>query len=153
MSRGIQIGDFAPDFALQDQHGDIVKLSDFRTKSNVVLYFYPKDDTPGCTVEACGFRDNYYEFKNAKAEVIGVSSDGSSSHFKFASKFQLPFTLLSDKGAKVRQLYNVPNSFIFIPGRVTFVIDKSGIIRHIFNSQLNAAKHVDEAIQVLEKLK
>ncbi len=152
MSKILQQGDYAPDFVLKDQHGAIIKLSDYRNRSNVVLYFYPKDDTPGCTVEACGFRDQYHQFKEVGAEVIGVSSDDSSSHFKFASKFHLPFTLLSDSGSKVRKLYNVPNSYIFIPGRVTFIIDKMGVIRHVFNSQLNAAKHVDEAMKVLERL-
>ncbi len=148
MSRNLQIGDFAPDFVLRDQHGEVVRLSDFKNKSNVVLYFYPKDDTAGCTAEACGFRDKYDEFREAGAEVIGVSSDNSSSHFRFASKFQLPFTLLSDSGAKVRKLYNVPNSFLFVPGRVTFVIDKKGVIRYIFNSR-EATKHIEEAIKVL----
>ena len=152
MSRNLHIGDFAPDFVLKDQHGDIIKLTDFRNKSKVVLYFYPKDDTPGCTIEACGFRDKYYEFKNAGVEVMGISSDSNSSHFKFASKFKLPFTLLSDPGSKVRQLYNIPASFLFIPGRVTFIIDKTGIIRHIFNSQLNAIKHVEEAMRVLDEI-
>lgn len=152
MSRTIQVGDYAPDFVLKDQHGNIIKLSDYRDQSNVVLYFYPKDDTPGCTTEACGFRDHYNELKEIGAEVIGISSDDSSSHFKFAAKFNLPFILLSDSGAKVRKLYNVPNSFVFIPGRVTFIIDKKGIVRHIFNSQLNAMKHVEEAKKILEKI-
>ena len=152
MSKNLQIGDFAPDFTLKDQHGDIIRLSDFRHKSKVVLYFYPKDDTPGCTAEACSFRDNYSDFMDAGAEVIGVSSDDSASHFKFAAKFHLPFTLLSDAGAKVRKLYNVPNSYVFIPGRVTFIIDKEGVIRHIFNSQLNATRHVEEAMKVLEHI-
>jgi thioredoxin-dependent peroxiredoxin len=152
MSRSIQIGDYAPDFVLKDQHGNIIKLSDYRDQANVVLYFYPKDDTPGCTAEACGFRDHYTELKEAGAEVIGISSDDSSSHFKFAAKFNLPFILLSDTGAKVRRLYNVPNNFLFIPGRVTFIIDKKGVVRHIFNSQLNAMKHVEEAKKILEKI-
>jgi peroxiredoxin Q/BCP len=152
MNRNLEIGDFAPDFVLKDQHGNLVKLSDFRGKASVVLYFYPKDDTPGCTAEACSFRDSYDNFRDAGAEVIGVSSDNSSSHFKFASKFHLPFTLLSDAGAKVRKLYNVPNSYFFVPGRVTFIIDKSGVIQHVFNSLHNATKHVDEAMKVLEKI-
>lgn len=152
MSRNLQIGDFAPDFMLKDQHGNITHLSDFKNKSNVVLYFYPKDDTPGCTAEACGFRDSYYEFKDAGAEVIGVSSDDGASHFKFAAKFHLPFLLLSDPGSKVRKLYNVPNTLFFIPGRVTFVIDKTGMIRHIFNSQMNSTMHVEEAKNILAKI-
>src|SRR5687767_7676258 len=123
MSRQLHIGDFAPDFVLKDQHGKLVRLSDYRNQSHVVLYFYPKDDTPGCTIEACGFRDRYYDFKESGAEVIGVSSDDRSSHFKFASKFGLPFVLLSDAGAKIRKLYNVQNAFVFLPGRSTFIID------------------------------
>lgn len=152
MGRNLQIGDFAPDFVLKDHHGRIVKLSDFRNKTNVVLYFYPKDDSSGCTLEACGFRDHYDEFKQTSSEVIGISSDDGSSHFKFASKFHLPFILLSDTGSKVRQLYNVPKSFLFVPGRVTFIIDKTGIIRYIFNSQLNAMQHVKVAMRVLEEI-
>lgn len=152
MTKHLQIGDFAPDFMLKDQHGDVIKLSDFRDKNKVVLYFYPKDDSSGCTLEACSFRDHYDEFKNAGAEVIGISSDTTTSHFKFASKFHLPFTLLSDVGSKVRKLYNIPNSYLFIPGRVTFIIDKGGVIKHIFNSQTNALKHVQEAMKVLEDI-
>lgn len=152
MSRELKVGDFAPDFILKDQHGEVCRLSAFKGKSNVVLYFYPKDDTPGCTVEACGFRDHYYEFQNAGTEILGISSDNNTSHLKFASKHKLPFILLSDMGSKVRKLYNIPNSFLFIPGRVTFVIDKLGIIRYIFNSQLQADKHVQEAIKMLDQL-
>lgn len=152
MSRNLQIGDYAPDFMLKDQHGSITRLSDFRNRANVVLYFYPKDDTAVCTAEACSFRDNYDEFKEAGAEVIGVSSDDGASHFKFASKFHLPFLLLSDPGAKVRKLYNVPNAFIFIPGRMTFIIDKGGMIRHIFYDQRNGIQHVTEAKKVLERI-
>lgn len=152
MSRSVRIGDFAPDFILKDQHGDLVKLSDYRNRANVVLFFYPKDDTPGCTIEVCSFRDKYFEFKDSGAEVVGVSSDDNSTHFKFASRHHLPFTLLSDSGAKVRRLYKVPNSFMFIPGRVTFIIDRNGVIRHIFNSQLNFAAHAREAMKVLEAL-
>lgn len=152
MNKILQTGDYAPDFMLKDQHGDIIKLSDFRNHKNVVLYFYPKDDTPGCTIEACGFRDKYYEFQNTDTEIIGISSDSGASHFKFAAKFNLPFTLLSDEGSKVRKLYNIPNSYLFIPGRVTFIIDKVGVIRHIFNSQSNALFHVQESMKVLANI-
>jgi len=152
MSKNLQIGDFAPDFMLKDQHGSITRLSDFRNKSNVVLYFYSKDDTAVCTAEACSFRDSYDEFKEVGAEVIGVSSDDGTSHFRFASKFHLPFLLLSDPGGKVRKLFNVPNAFIFIPGRTTFVIDKGGVIRHVFRDQLNGAQHVTEAKKILQRL-
>lgn len=145
-------GDFAPDFVLKDQHNDLVRLSDFRHKKHVVLYFYPKDETPGCTVEANCFKDNYSVFQELGAEVIGISSDSTSDHIKFAGKHNLPFTLLSDPGGKVRELYGVPKTFFLIPGRVTFVIDRQGVVRHIFSSQFNARKHVEEAAEVLRKL-
>ena len=149
---GIKVGDAAPEFDLTDAAGKRVRLSDFRGKRNVVLYFYPKDDTPGCTKEACSFRDSYQSFTDAGAEVIGVSSDDGTSHQKFAEKFHLPFTLVSDTGGSVRKRYGVPATLGLLPGRVTFVIDRDGIVRHVFNSQLQATKHVDEALTVIKKL-
>ena len=148
----VQIGDVAPDFTLPDQSGNEVNLKDFRGKKAVVLYFYPKDNTPGCTTEACAFRDSYEVFKDAGAEVIGVSSDSSDSHQGFISRHQLPFVLLSDASGKVRKLYGVNTTLGFIPGRVTYVIDQEGVVRHVFNSQFLAAKHVDEALKVLKTL-
>jgi peroxiredoxin Q/BCP len=147
---GIKVGDAAPEFDLTDGAGKRVRLSDFRGKRNVVLYFYPKDDTPGCTKEACSFRDSYQSFTDAGAEVIGVSSDDGASHQKFAEKFHLPFTLVSDTGGGVRKRYGVPATLGLLPGRVTFVIDRDGIVRHVFNSQLQATKHVDEVIKKLQ---
>jgi peroxiredoxin Q/BCP len=149
---GIKVGDAAPEFDLPDATGKHVKLSDFRGKKSVVLYFYPKDDTPGCTKEACAFRDSFEAFKDAGAEVVGVSSDSGASHQKFAEKFHLPFTLVSDANASVRKRYGVPATLGLLPGRVTFVIDRDGIVRHVFNSQLQATKHVDEALAVLKRL-
>ena len=149
---GIKVGDAAPEFDLTDAAGKRVRLSDFRGKRNVVLYFYPKDDTPGCTKEACSFRDSYQSFTDAGAEVIGVSSDNGASHQKFTEKFQLPFTLVSDTGGSVRKRYGVPATLGLLPGRVTFVIDRDGIVRHVFNSQLQATKHVDEALTVIRRL-
>jgi len=149
---GIKVGDAAPEFDLTDAAGKRVRLSDFRGKRNVVLYFYPKDDTPGCTKEACSFRDSYQSFTDAGAEVIGVSSDDGASHQKFAEKFHLPFTLVSDTGGSVRKRYGVPATLGLLPGRVTFVIDRDGIVRHVFNSQLQATKHVDEALGVIKRL-
>ena len=149
---GIKVGDAAPEFDLTDAAGKRVRLSDFRGKRNVVLYFYPKDDTPGCTKEACSFRDSYQSFTDAGAEVIGVSSDDGASHQKFAEKFHLPFTLVSDTAGSVRKRYGVPATLGLLPGRVTFVIDRDGIVRHVFNSQLQATKHVDEALTVIKKL-
>ena len=143
-----KVGQKAPDFTLADATGKDVSLASLRGKP-VVLYFYPKDDTPGCTKEACTFRDQYEDFREAGAEVLGVSSDSSESHQKFAARYKLPFTLLSDRGGKVRELYGVPATLGLLPGRVTFVIDGAGVVRHVFNSQLNATRHVSEALGVL----
>lgn len=148
----VKVGDTAPDFTLSSQMGEPVSLKDFRGKKAVVLYFYPKDDTPGCTKESCGFRDRYETFTDIGAEVIGISEDSVNSHQQFASKYQLPFTLLSDVGKKVRQLYGVPATFGLLPGRVTYVIDKEGVVQHIFNSQLNFQGHINESLQALQEL-
>ena len=149
---GVNVGDAAPDFSLPDAAGKQVRLSDFRGRKSVVLYFYPKDDTPGCTKEACSFRDNYEAFTDAGAEVIGVSSDSEASHQKFAEKFKLPFTLVADGGGAVRKRYGVPATLGLLPGRVTFVIDRDGVVRHVFNSQLQATQHVAEAMTALRTL-
>ena len=118
----------------------------------VVLFFYPKDDTPGCTKEVCAFRDDHEEFGRLDAEVIGISSDSVESHRSFAENHDLPFTLLSDEGGKVRQLYGVPNTLGLFPGRVTYVIDREGVVRHIFSSQLAASRHVQEALEALRAI-
>jgi peroxiredoxin Q/BCP len=149
---GLKVGDTAPDFALPDRAGRTVRLSDYRGKQPVVLYFYPKDDTPGCTKEACAFRDQYEDFKEGGAEVIGVSSDSNESHEKFAAKYRLPFVLLTDRGGAVRKQYGVKATLGVLPGRVTFVIDKQGVVRHLFNSQLQATQHVAEAKAALHAL-
>lgn len=148
----VKVGDTAPDFTLPSQNGTQVSLSEFRGKKNIVVYFYPKDDTPGCTKEACAFRDRYQVFTDAGAEVIGISGDSEQSHKQFASKYNLPFTLLSDSSNKVRQLYGVPATLWVLPGRVTYVIDKQGIIRHIFDSMLNFDAHVEEALKTLKAI-
>ena len=148
----VQVGDKAPDFTLPSQIGDNVTLSEFYGKKNVVLYFYPKDETPGCTREACSFRDSYQELANLGAEVLGVSAQSVESHKAFATHHGLPFILLSDQENKVRKLYGVPSSMGLLPGRVTYIIDKKGIIRHIFNSQIQAERHVAEAKKILEQL-
>jgi peroxiredoxin Q/BCP len=145
----IKAGGQAPDFSLPDASGRTIALADFRGRKPVVLYFYPKDDTPGCTKEACAFRDQIEQFTAAGAEVIGVSSDDGESHRAFAQKYQLPFTLLSDVDGEVRRLYGVPATLGFLPGRVTFVIDKSGVVRHVFNSQMQATRHVEESLAAL----
>ncbi|MBI4412537.1 MAG: peroxiredoxin [Deltaproteobacteria bacterium] len=148
----VKVGGLAPDFTLPDQEGKQIRLKDFLGKKNIVLYFYPKDETPGCTKEACAFRDSYEVFKTEEAEVIGVSSDATSSHLKFAAHHRLPFILLSDEGGKVRKLYGVASTMGVIPGRVTYVIDKKGIIRHVFSSQFNAVRHVEEALKILKSM-
>jgi peroxiredoxin Q/BCP len=145
----LRIGDKAPLFSLKSQSGQVIELKNFVSKKAVVVYFYPKDDTPGCTKEACTFRDQYEVFRESGAEVLGISSDSTESHKKFAESYRLPFHLLSDKDGIVRKLYQVPSTFGLLPGRVTFVIDKSGIIRHIFSSQFNALQHVNEALKAL----
>jgi peroxiredoxin Q/BCP len=149
---GIESGETAPDFTLRDQDGRSVRLSDFRNRKNVVVYFYPKDDTPGCTRESCAFRDQFTAFSDAGAEVLGISSDSESSHKRFAEKHRLPFRLLSDEGARVRRAYRVPTTLGLLPGRVTYVIDKQGVVRHAFSSQMNPARHVGEALAVLATL-
>ncbi len=148
----VKVGDIAPDFTLKSPNGSQVSLSDFKGQKNVVVYFYPKDDTPGCTKEACAFRDSHQVFQDAGAEVIGISDDSPQSHQQFAAKYNLPFTLLSDSGSKVRKLYEVPATLWILPGRVTYVIDKEGIVRHIFDSMLNFDAHVREAIKTLETI-
>jgi peroxiredoxin Q/BCP len=144
-------GSPAPEFELPDQSGEVLTLRQFRGRS-VVLFFYPKDDTTGCTIEACRFRDDFERFTVADAEVLGISDDSSASHGKFISKYKLPFTLLSDIGGRVRKLYGVKKTFGIIPGRVTFVIDREGIVRHVFSSQSKPAKHVEEALGRLAEL-
>lgn len=147
----IQTGSKAPDFSLPSQSGHLVSLSDFLGKKCVVLYFYPKDDTYGCIAESCSFRDHFEVFKEKGAEVIGVSSDSPESHINFAGKYHLPFTLLSDQKNEVRRLYGVPSTMGMIPGRVTYVIDKNGMVRHVFNSQFNPKSHVDQALSILRE--
>lgn len=148
----VAVGDQAPDFALPDATGATMRLSDYRGKRNIVLYFYPKDETRGCTAEACSFRDNYQDFTDAGAEVIGVSSDSADSHGQFAAHHRLPFVLLSDRGGAVRKLYGVPATMGVIPGRVTYVIDKQGIVRHVFNSMSNISRHISDALETLRAL-
>ncbi|MBD1216109.1 peroxiredoxin [Aphanizomenon flos-aquae NRERC-008] len=147
----IKVGDTAPDFSLPAQNGENVSLVDFRGQKSVVLYFYPKDDTPGCTVESCAFRDQYQVFKAAGAEVIGVSGDSQDSHQKFANKYNLPFTLLSDQGDKIRKQYGA-TALGFLPGRVTYVIDKNGIVQYVFDSMFNFKGHVEETLKTLQQL-
>lgn len=152
MAHGVQVGDKAPDFTLPSQAGEPVRLYDRLGQRVVVLYFYPKDDTPGCTAEACAFRDSHEIFSDAGAEVIGISSDSVDKHASFAGRHQLPFTLLSDKGAKVRKSYGVPAVLGLLPGRVTYVIDREGVVRHVFNSMTHISQHIDDALKIVREL-
>jgi thioredoxin-dependent peroxiredoxin len=152
MARGIQIGDKAPDFTLPAQNGAQVRLRDRFGERIVVLYFYPKDETSGCTAEACAFRDSFEVFAEAGAEVIGVSSDSVDKHAAFAEHHKLPFTLVSDEKGQVRKTYGVPSLLGVIPGRVTYVIDRTGTVRHVFNSMTNIGRHVNDALDVVKKL-
>jgi peroxiredoxin Q/BCP len=149
----ISTGDRCPTFELKDQDGTLRKSDEFLTKKALVLYFYPKDDTPGCTAQACSFRDAYEDLLEVGAEVVGVSGDTLEQHKKFAKKHNLPFTLLADTNNKLRKQLGVPtNLFGLIPGRVTYVIDNQGIVRGIFNSQLDVKGHVKEALKIIETL-
>jgi peroxiredoxin Q/BCP len=150
MKDRVRVGAKAPDFTLPSQAGETVRLKDFLGKP-VVLFFYPKDNTLGCIKEVCAFRDGFEEFGKLDAEVIGISSDSVESHRAFAEKHDLPFTLLSDEGAKVRKLYGVPNTLGLFPGRVTYVVDEEGVVRHIFSSQLGVERHVEETFEALRR--
>jgi peroxiredoxin Q/BCP len=150
----IKKGSKVPSFALKDQYGNIFNIQTVIGKKNLVIYFYPKDDSPGCTKEACYFRDQYEDFTQADALIIGISGQSVESHLKFAEKHGLTFILLSDKGNKVRKNFGVPKDFFgVLPGRVTYVVDKTGTVVYIFNSQTKATMHVEEALRILRELK
>ncbi|KKZ13397.1 MAG: alkyl hydroperoxide reductase [Candidatus Synechococcus spongiarum 15L] len=146
----IGVGDQAPDFELPSSQGGTVRLQDLRGQP-VVVFFYPRDDTPGCTTEACHFRDNLTHFQTLGATVLGVSGDDLESHERFAAKHNLPFPLLADTGNGVRKRFGVPSA-MFLPGRVTYVIDREGVVRLVFNALLNARAHVQQARTCLEQL-
>ena len=140
----LKVGDTLPNFTAKDANGNIFNSQDFIGKQPLVIYFYPKDDTPGCTVQACSFRDHYQEFKDLGAEVVGISSDSVQSHIRFKSRFNLPFILLSDNDKKLRKLFGVENNFLILPGRETFVVDGNGTILMVFNS-MSAKIHITKA--------
>jgi thioredoxin-dependent peroxiredoxin len=149
----LKINDQAPAFELKDQNGKVIKLSDFAGKSHIVLFFYPADYSPGCTAEACAFRDNYDVFKENGAEVIGISMQNEDSHKGFITKHGLQFQLLVDENGKTAEAYGIGKLLGLLPGRVTFVIDKAGIIKNIFSSQIDMNKHVTEAIKIIKEIK
>lgn len=149
----LNVGNKIPQFELYNQFGKLFSIDSVIGKKNLVIYFYPKDDTPGCTKEACSFRDQFEVFEEADAIIIGISKQSLESHEAFAKKHRLNYTLLSDTGNKVRKLFGVPtNLFGLLPGRVTYIVNKNGEIIFIFNSQADTEKHVSEALRILQEL-
>jgi peroxiredoxin Q/BCP len=146
-----KVGDPAPDFTATATDGTTVRLKDYAGKSNVVLYFYPKDDTPGCTKQACGLRDDYAEFGKLNAVVFGVSFDSVDAHRKFTDKYKLPFLLLADTDRKIAAAYGAGSSLLPMAKRVTFVIDRQGKIAYV-NPKVSPATHSAEIREVLAKL-
>ncbi|KAI3944149.1 hypothetical protein MKW92_015685 [Papaver armeniacum] len=152
ISAKVNKGSVPPAFTLKDQDNKPVSLSKFKGKP-VVLYFYPADETPGCTKQACAFRDSYEKFKKAGAQVVGISGDSPDSHKAFAKKFRLPYTLLSDEGNKIRKEWGVPSDlFGTLPGRQTYVLDKNLTVQYIYNNQFQPEKHIDETLKILQSL-
>ncbi|WP_310554537.1 peroxiredoxin [Flavobacterium sp.] len=148
----LKVGDIIPNFVSNDGNGNIFDVANYVGKKPLVIYFYPMDNTPGCTAQACSFRDQYQDFTDLGAEVIGISSDSEKSHEKFASKYKLPFILLSDNDKKIRKLFGVSAGlFGLMPGRVTYVADKNGKIVLIFDSMM-ATKHIPKALEAIKKL-
>jgi peroxiredoxin Q/BCP len=144
-------GDLAPLIDLKDANG-VERRSDQLAGQALVLFFYPKDDTPGCTMEACAFRDSLADFQSLGAQVWGVSGDGAASHQRFAARHQLSFPLLVDQGNRLRRAFGVPNVLGFLPGRVTYVIDAGGVIRHVFNNLLDGPAHRREALEAVRRI-
>lgn len=149
----LKVGDKVPNFIAYDTNGNVFESQSIIGKKPLVIYFYPKDDTPGCTAQACSFRDQYEDFTDLGAEVIGVSSDTVASHQKFSKQYKLPFILLSDSNKKIRNLFGVPSGlFGLLPGRVTYVADKNGTIQLIFDNNLMATKHIPKALASIKKI-
>ncbi len=142
----------APEATFMKSDGSQVALSQLVGPKTLVLYFYPKDHTAGCTAEACSFRDAYEDFQTAGAEVVGVSADDAATHKGFKGKYKLPFTLLTDPSGAAAKAMGVKKTLGLLPGRVTFVIDRKGQVVHKFDSQLMATKHVSEALEIVKKL-
>jgi peroxiredoxin Q/BCP len=147
----LKVGDHAPEFSLTDEHGLPVGLKDYYGKNIVVLYFYPKDFTSGCTAEACSFRDDYKLYEEKGAVVIGVSVDSVESHSKFSEKYALPFAILSDRGKEAAKAYDVLGTGRLLAKRVTFIIDKNGSITHIF-PKVDVKQHSEEVLRAIQQL-
>jgi len=153
MKTAIEVGSKVPSFSLKDQFGKTFDLDAVVGKKNLVIYFYPKDDTPGCTKEACAFRDQFEVFADKNTMIIGISGQSVESHLEFANKYKLNFTLLSDEGNNVRKLFGVPSSAMgVIPGRVTYVVNKEGKVVFMFDSLTKAEQHVEEALRIIKTL-
>jgi peroxiredoxin Q/BCP len=152
MSRQLQAGDRVPEFTAIDQDGDTWDRARVLAGGPCVIYFYPRDETPGCTAEACSFRDEYAQFSDMGARVFGISADSPASHKSFAAHHRLPFRLLSDTDHALQKAFGVKAFFGVLPGRVTFVCDSEGVVHHAFSGMLQARKHVTESLQVLRKL-
>jgi peroxiredoxin Q/BCP len=147
----LQPGDQLPHFILNDEKHQPIDIASIKGKF-LVLYFYPKDDTPGCIKEACSFRDSFQELTDAGAVIFGVSANRPDSHARFKLKYNLPFSLLSDTGNELRKLFGVPSDlFGLLPGRVTYIFDPECRLIHVFKSQLSPEKHVKEALKIIEK--
>ena len=152
-TKKIEIGDAIPEFTLYDQDGNLFDIRTVLGKKKLVIFFYPKDDSPGCTREACYFRDLYEVFSEADAIIIGISGQSVNEHRQFADKHRLGYTLLSDTGNRVRKMFGVPSDmFGLLPGRSTYVAGIDGKVVHIFNSQFQAERHVDEALKILREI-
>ena len=149
----LRIGDAAPDFTATTQYGSTIRLADYRGSRSLVVFFYPADDTPVCTKEACSFRDSYQAFRDAGAEVIGVSGDSAESHQRFAGKHQLSYPLISDKDGSLRKAFGVPKLLGFLPGRTTYVIDREGIVRLVLTAAFSSEGHKREALAAVNKLR
>lgn len=147
----IEVGDPIPNINLKDENGIEVNINSI--KKPLIIYFYPKDETPGCIKEACKFRDEFQSFVDLGVQVFGISGDSSASHKKFKEKYHLPFTLLADSNNEVRKKFGVPKSLLFLPGRVTYVVNEKGVVMYMFNSQFGAEKHIENALEFLRKNK
>jgi peroxiredoxin len=148
----VRVGDPLPDIALQTQTGEEVNLRHLVGPKSMVIFFYPKDGTPVCTAEACAFRDAYQDLRDLGAEVIGISKDGSRSHSEFAARHRLPFLLLSDTEGTARKRFGIKSALGLLPARTTYVVDRNGIVRHIFSSRFRAHRHVSEALEALASI-
>lgn len=152
-TKSLSIGDLCPAFSLLDQQGQVTNSADLIGTQLLVIYFYPKDDTPACTKEACSFRDSHAEFSDLGCKVIGISSDSVSAHLKFAEKHRLNFTLLADENGAVRKSFGVPRAlFGILPGRVTYIVDLKGTVQGIFNSMTDPFGHIAHALETIKSL-